>query len=40
VIRKSATLGFGRIAMILPLIVVTVVYGVSSFLKARRISRS
>ena len=39
-IRKFATLGFGQLAIIIPLIVVTAVYGVSSFLKARRISRS
>jgi hypothetical protein len=39
-VRKSATLGFGQIAIIVPLIVVTAVYGISSFLKARRISRS
>jgi hypothetical protein len=40
VIRKFATLGFGRLVIIIPLIVVTAVYGISSFLKARRISRS
>ena len=38
--RHAATLGPGRIAIIIPLIVVTTGYGVSSFLKARRISRS
>ena len=40
VIRKFATLGFVRLVIIIPLIVVTAVYGISSFLKARRISRS
>jgi hypothetical protein len=39
-VRHAATLGPGRIAIILPLIIVTTGYGVSSFLKARRISRS
>ena len=39
-VRKFSILGFGQIAIIVPLIVVTAVYGVSSFLKARRISRS
>jgi hypothetical protein len=40
VARNSATLGPVRLALIIPLIVVTGGYGVSSFLKARRISRS
>jgi hypothetical protein len=40
VARNSATLGPGRLAIIIPFIVVTAAYGVSSFLKARRISRS
>ncbi len=40
VVRKFATLGFGRLVIIIPFIVVTAVYGISSFLKARRISRS
>jgi hypothetical protein len=40
VIRKFATLGFVRLVIIIPLIVVTAIYGISSFLKARRISRS
>ena len=39
-VRKSATLGFAQIAIIVPFIIVTAGYGVSSFLKARRISRS
>jgi hypothetical protein len=39
-VRKFSTLGFARIAIIVPLVVVTAIYGVSSFLKARRISRS
>ena len=40
VARNFATLGPGRLAIIIPFIVVTAAYGVSSFLKARRISRS
>jgi cytochrome c oxidase subunit IV len=40
VVRKFATLGFGRLALIIPFIVVTAGYGISSFRKARRISRS
>jgi cytochrome c oxidase subunit IV len=40
VVRKFATLGFGRLVIIIPFIVVTAGYGISSFLKARRISRS
>jgi hypothetical protein len=40
VIRKFATLGFVRLVIIIPFIVVTAIYGISSFLKARRISRS
>jgi hypothetical protein len=40
VIRNAGTLGPIRLAIIIPLIVVTTGYGVSSFLKARRISRS
>jgi hypothetical protein len=38
--RHASSLGPIKIAIILPLIVVTTGYGVSSFLKARRISRS
>jgi len=40
VARNSATMSPGRLAIIIPFIVVTAAYGVSSFLKARRISRS
>jgi hypothetical protein len=40
VIRRSATLGPAQLAIVIPFIVVTAGYGVSSFLKARRISRS
>ena len=40
VYRRGATLGPMRIAIVLPIIVVAIFYGVSSFLKARRISRS
>ena len=40
VVRKSATLGPAQLVIIIPLIVVTTGYSVSSFLKARRISRS
>ena len=40
VVRGSATLGPVRLAIIIPFIVVLAAYGVSSFLKARRISRS
>ena len=40
VFRRAATLGPIRIAIVLPIIVVAFFYGVSSFLKARRISRS
>ena len=40
VARNSATMGPGRLAIIIPFIVVLAAYGVSSFLKARRISRS
>jgi hypothetical protein len=39
-LRNHATLGPGRLALIIPIVVVTAVYGISSFLKARRISRS
>jgi hypothetical protein len=38
--RHASSLGPVRIAIIVPLIVVTTGYGVSSFLKARRITRS
>ena len=40
VFRHSDTMGPVQLALILPLIVVTAAYGISSFLKARRISRS
>jgi len=40
VVRHRDTMTPGKLALILPLIVVTAAYGVSSFLKARRISRS
>jgi hypothetical protein len=40
VARHFDTMTPGKLALILPLIVVTAFYGVSSFLKARRISRS
>jgi hypothetical protein len=40
VARNSSTMGPGRLAIIIPFIVVLAGYGVSSFLKARRISRS
>jgi hypothetical protein len=40
VFRNYDTLGPVRMAVILPLVVVTAGYGISSFLKARRISRS
>ncbi|HEX4136730.1 MAG TPA: hypothetical protein VHY84_19115 [Bryobacteraceae bacterium] len=40
VARNFTTLGPVRLAIIVPLIVVTAGYGISSFLKARRISRS
>ena len=40
VARHLATIGPGQLALIIPLIVLTAGYGVSSFLKARRISRS
>jgi hypothetical protein len=39
-LRNHARLGPGRLLVIIPVIAVTAVYGVSSFLKARRISRS
>jgi hypothetical protein len=38
--RHASSLGPIKIAIIVPLVVVTTGYGVSSFLKARRISRS
>jgi hypothetical protein len=38
--RHAATLGPIKVAIIVPLIAVTTGYGISSFLKARRISRS
>ena len=40
VARHHATMTPVKLALIVPLIVVTAGYGVSSFLKARRISRS
>jgi hypothetical protein len=40
VARNSATMGPGRLAIVIPFIVVLAAYGISSFLKARRISRS
>jgi uncharacterized membrane protein len=40
IVRNRATMGPVQLAIIVPLIVVLVVYGVSSFLKARKISRS
>jgi hypothetical protein len=40
VIRNRASMGPGKLVLIIPIIVVTAVYGVSSFRKARRISRS
>jgi hypothetical protein len=40
VYRHSDTMGPVQFALIVPLIVVTAGYGISSFLKARRISRS
>ena len=39
-IRSRATLGPLKLALILPLIILSAGYGISSFLKARRISRS
>lgn len=40
VARHFSTMTAGKLALIVPLIVVTAGYGISSFLKARRISRS
>jgi hypothetical protein len=40
VFRHSDTMGPVQLLLIVPLIVVTAYYGISSFLKARRISRS
>jgi TRAP-type C4-dicarboxylate transport system permease small subunit len=40
VFRNLDTMGPGRLALIIPFIIVTAAYGISSFLKARRISRS
>jgi hypothetical protein len=40
VVRHSATIGPGQLVLIIPLIALTAGYGISSFLKARRISRS
>lgn len=40
VARNSAAMSPVRLAIIIPFIVVTAGYGISSFLKARRISRS
>jgi hypothetical protein len=39
VARNAATMGPLQLALVIPLIVITAAYGVSSFLKARRISR-
>ena len=39
-IRNHATLGPWGILLIVPLIILSAGYGISSFLKARRISRS
>ena len=40
VFRHAGTMGPLRLALVIPLVVITAGYGVSSFLKARRISRS
>jgi hypothetical protein len=40
VVRKRATMDPKTLILVVPLIVLGLVYGVSSFLKARRISRS
>jgi hypothetical protein len=40
VIRNASSMGPLQMALVIPLIVITAGYGVSSFLKARRISRS
>ena len=40
VVRHADTLGPGKLALIIPLIAISAGYGISSFLKARRISRS
>ena len=40
VFRHADTMGPGRLAIIIPFILVTAGYGISSFVKARRISRS
>jgi hypothetical protein len=40
VARHSATIGPGQLVLIVPLIALTAGYGISSFRKARRISRS
>jgi len=40
VARSTASMSPGRLAIIIPFIVVTAAYGISSFVKARRISRS
>jgi uncharacterized membrane protein len=40
VVRHSAAIGPGQLALIIPLVLLTAGYGISSFLKARRISRS
>ena len=39
-IHSRATLGPLKLLLILPLIILSAGYGISSFLKARRISRS
>jgi hypothetical protein len=40
VARHAATMGPVQLTLVIPLIIVTAGYGISSFLKARRISRS
>jgi hypothetical protein len=40
VIRGASSMGPLKLALVIPFIVITAGYGVSSFLKARRISRS
>jgi hypothetical protein len=40
IVRKSATIGPAQLVIIIPLILITAGYSISSFLKARRISRS
>jgi uncharacterized membrane protein len=40
IVRNRSTMGPVQLAIVVPLIVVLAIYGISSFLKARRISRS